>query len=403
MPKLTKSFVDKVPVPGKKPDGKAVQTIVRDETLPGFGLLVGSGGTKSFFVEKRVNGKVKRISVGRYGHITPTQARTKALELLSDITLGHDPAAKKRAGLAKGLTLKQAYDDYLKTRKNLKPGTIKTYRILFDGCISDWYGKRLIDITKDMIEVRHQQIGEKAPARANNVMRTLRAVFNHAMSKYEDANGNTLISVNPVDRLSQSRGWYEVRKRKGHLKPHELKLWFEATQQLPSEIVRDYLQFVLFTGLRRTEAASLRWEQVNFDDDTFTVPDTKNKEPHTLPFSSYIKSLLQRRFSEKESDWVFPSPYNDEKDLIYLKDPRGSMDYVCEQFGRNITLHDLRRTFITIAESLDIPAYALKKLINHRDPNDVTAGYIVSGVDRLRVPMQKIADFILGQIGESND
>lgn len=399
MPKLTKSFVDKTPTPDKKPDGKPTQTIYRDEALPGFGLLVGSGGTKSFFVEKRVNGKVKRISIGRYGHITPTQARTKALELLSDISLGHDPAAKKKASLAKGLTLKQAYDDYLKTRKNLKPGTIKTYRILFDGCIADWYSKRMVDISKDMIEARHQQIGETAPARANNVMRTLRAVFNHAMTKYEDSEGSPLIAVNPVDRLSQSRGWYEVKKRKGHLKPHELKPWFEATQQLPSETVKDYLHLVLFTGLRRTEAASMRWDQVSFEDDTFTVPDTKNKEPHTLPFSQYIKSLLQRRHSAKDSEWVFPSPLNDS----YLKDPRGSMEYVHEHFGRTITLHDLRRTFITIAESLDIPAYALKKLINHRDPNDVTAGYIVSGVDRLRVPMQKVADFILAQIGETND
>ncbi len=50
-------------------------------------------------------------------------------------------------------------------------------------------------------------------------------------------------------------------------------------------------------------------------------------------------------------------------------------------------LHDLRRTFITIAKALDIPAYTLKKLVNHSTGNDVTGGYIVSDMECLRAPM----------------
>jgi integrase len=56
--------------------------------------------------------------------------------------------------------------------------------------------------------------------------------------------------------------------------------------------------------------------------------------------------------------------------------------------------HDLRRTFITIAESIDVAPYTIKRLVNHTMRNDVTAGYIVSDLERLRGPMQKIADFI---------
>jgi hypothetical protein len=59
----------------------------------------------------------------------------------------------------------------------------------------------------------------------------------------------------------------------------------------------------------------------------------------------------------------------------------------------------LRRTFITIAESLDIPAYALKRLLNHKMNNDVTAGYIISDVERLRAPMQKVTDYMLKCMG----
>lgn len=66
------------------------------------------------------------------------------------------------------------------------------------------------------------------------------------------------------------------------------------------------------------------------------------------------------------------------------------------------TAHDLRRTFITIAESLDIPAYALKRLLNHKMNGDVTTGYIILDVERLRKPMQMIADFILRQMALKN-
>ena len=64
------------------------------------------------------------------------------------------------------------------------------------------------------------------------------------------------------------------------------------------------------------------------------------------------------------------------------------------------TLHDLRRTFATIADSLDLSAYALKCLLNHKMGNDVTAGYIMRDVERLRKPMQQITNFLVKHIKE---
>jgi integrase len=69
------------------------------------------------------------------------------------------------------------------------------------------------------------------------------------------------------------------------------------------------------------------------------------------------------------------------------------------KLARRITLHDLRRTFITVAEGMDISTYTLKRLLNHKDRRDVTAGYIVLNVERLREPMQRIATFILRAAG----
>ena len=75
------------------------------------------------------------------------------------------------------------------------------------------------------------------------------------------------------------------------------------------------------------------------------------------------------------------------------------MDRVVRESGVEFSLHDLRRTFITIAEGLDIPAYALKRLLSHKMRNDVAAGYIITDVERLRAPMQKVTDYILKCVG----
>ena len=52
-------------------------------------------------------------------------------------------------------------------------------------------------------------------------------------------------------------------------------------------------------------------------------------------------------------------------------------------------------TTFSMAESLDISTYALKRLINHKMTADITASYIVLDVERLRVPMQRISEALL--------
>jgi hypothetical protein len=78
-----------------------------------------------------------------------------------------------------------------------------------------------------------------------------------------------------------------------------------------------------------------------------------------------------------------------------LIEPRRQVQKVIQLSGVSFTLHDLRRTFIIIAESLDISAYALKRLVNHKMSNDVTAGYIVSDVECLRKPMEQVSAQLL--------
>ena len=60
--------------------------------------------------------------------------------------------------------------------------------------------------------------------------------------------------------------------------------------------------------------------------------------------------------------------------------------------------HDLRRTFATVAESLDLSWKTVKFLLNHKMDDDVTAGYVISEAERLRAAMQRITATLLGLI-----
>jgi integrase len=128
---------------------------------------------------------------------------------------------------------------------------------------------------------------------------------------------------------------------------------------------------------------------------TLTILDTKNHDTHTLPLSSYLYELLLNRFQNKINDYVFPG----KGASGHIIEPRKQMANVTKLSGIHFTVHDLRRTFITIAEGLDISSYALKRLMNHKMNGDITAGYIVTDVERLRKPMQQINDYFLKCMG----
>jgi len=152
---------------------------------------------------------------------------------------------------------------------------------------------------------------------------------------------------------------------------------------------------VLLTGLRREEAATLKWEDVDLAAKTFTVVKTKNNESHTLPLSDFLYDLMSTRHQKKINDYVFPGTGA----AGHIIEPRKQMANVTKASGIHFTVHDLRRTFITIAESLDISAYSLKRLMNHKMTNDVTAGYIIADVERLRKPMELITEYFLKCMG----
>lgn len=212
--KLTKLVVERLSIP-LAIDSRATtqKRYYDDDSLKGFGIRVTSGGTKAFFLEKLVAHKLTRMTIDCYPEITVEKARKEAHKLLEKIATGIDPIAEKREIRLKAITLKEAFADYVKVRKNPNPCTIQDYECVLNQAVSDWLNKPLISITKDMISRRHASYGEKSKARANLIMRLLRAIFNFAAGQYEDTKGRALILENPVKRLSHTRAWYRIEKR----------------------------------------------------------------------------------------------------------------------------------------------------------------------------------------------
>src|SRR5258706_3003625 len=114
---LTKTFVNKIQ------HTAAGQRFYWDSDLAGFGLRVGTN-TKSYFAEGRVQGKTVRYTIGKHGVFTAEQARGEAREALVKMAKGINPNDTKRHEKAKGVTLGEAFDAFLISRKNLKGRTI---------------------------------------------------------------------------------------------------------------------------------------------------------------------------------------------------------------------------------------------------------------------------------------
>ena len=393
-PKITKQFVDKLPPP------ETGQIFHRDPLLKGFAVRVTAGGSKAFILEKRIDGKVKRITLGRYPEITVEQARNKAQEYLGEIATGTNPIAKRQRHALQNLTLWEVWQDYKAIKCDLKPRTYEQYEFYFNGELKDWKNKAFVSINRDMVIKRYNELKEKfSPSYANTIMRVLSALYRFAEVQYEDDSGASLFPANPMVRITQLKAWAKEPRRQTILKQHQLAVWYTAIKDLKfntgaanDHVAADYFLFLLLTGLRKNEAATLTWKNVDFEEQTFFIPDTKNNTALTLPMSDVIAAILKYRLRFKTQEYVFSS-----RKTGYFENTKGAVSRLKESSGVEITLHDLRRTFITVAESLDISMFAIKQLVNHKSGSDVTGGYVIKNFERLREPMQRITDYFKTQ------
>ena len=386
--KLNKTYIDGLPYPEQG------QVFYWDADLQGFGLYIGIK-SKTWFVEKRIDNKTKRITLGKYPALTAEAARINAMKAINKMADGIDPAKEKREKKIKAVTLGEVFVAFLDARQ-LKPKTVRDYTGVMNNIYPDWQKLPITSLSRDAVERRHKKIGEeRGEAYANLGARTLRSVLNYASAKYETHQGLSILPENPVKRISQTRSWYKIERRTGHLKPHQLAAWFKAVLAIDNPTIRDYLIFAILTGCRKEEAAKLQWTDIDLIDNSYKLREPKNGRSIELPLSDYLIEMFKARKKTTTSAFIFSG----KGAKGYLIEPKRQLAKIIEETGDPFTMHDLRRTFITITESLDISSFAVKALINHKMGDDVTSGYIQLTPERMRKPMQYVTDFILKSAG----
>src|SRR5262249_45694497 len=249
-------------------------------------------------------------------------ARQEARNILQDMERGIDP----RRLPARVPTLSDAYAAF-KTIRQLADRTKYDYERYFKVYFKTWHSTPVNDITPAMVSKRHLEIASKhGEAQANAALRFLRSILYFAQAEY----GREVLPENPVRTLGHKRQWFRELPRQNVIKAHELPAWFKAVLALRNneasqdrETLRDYFLIILLVGLRRSEAAKLKVEDIDLNGRTITVPETKNYQPKVLPIGPYVKSLLRRRLQDNPgSPWVFWSALNHHK---HLTEPRKAL------------------------------------------------------------------------------
>jgi integrase len=190
--------------------------------------------------------------------LTLNVARDRAANALDDLRRGIDPKHK-----APTFTLQAALDNYIAARPNLRPASISLYRQV-ERVLAPWLNRDLKAITPEMVEERHRAIAEEiGTSTANLIMRVFRIVWNFAADR-------TTLPPNPVLRLR--RQWYEEPRRTRMVQPEGLPAFYTAVMALPNPTARDYILLMLFTGMRKGEAAALCWEHVDLTQKVIRVP-----------------------------------------------------------------------------------------------------------------------------------
>lgn len=325
MASLTDATVRALQAPSKG------QKLYRDSTLAGFGVRVSQGGSKSFVL---VQGKECRMTtIGRYGVITLSEARTEAKRLLAETTLGRVRPNSIRYVDA----VEQFLADKAQERREATVADYKRrlYRLGFRGNLAD---------------ISHEEASRKlakltAPSERSHTLVASKVFFNWCMKRRYRTD-------NPFFGLSKPK----LISRKRVLSDDELRRVWSATAPLalPDRITR----LMLITGQRMMTVE--RWHPSFLEADLLTVPETvtKNGYEQLLPLGPLALAHLD----------TFPSRYTSWGQYKAELDKRTGIN-------EPWMLRDLRRNFRTGLSKLHIAPHIAERLMHHitaADPVQLT-------------------------------
>ena len=331
---------------------------VWDAELPGFGIRVFPTGRKQFVLQFRFGKTSRRMSLGRFGALTPDQARGLALEALVKIRQDIDPQLQKREKRT-ALTVRelaQRFDDE-HIEVHLKSSTAKEYRRNLKLFILPAIGHlRIVDVTRADIAKYHHDWRHR-PYQANRNIEIISKMFNLA-----ELWGLRPDGTNPRKHIKK----YPEKKRERYFSESEMQAigrvlieMEEERIELPSAIAA--VRLLLFTGCRLGEIMTLRWDHVDFPSKLLQLPDSKTgaKQVHLGAAAIKVLSGIER---SKNNPWVIVG----RNEGAHLTDLQPFWQRVRGRAGlKNARIHDLRHTFASVAVSSGQSLPMIGKLLGH--------------------------------------
>ena len=369
MPKLTKKTVD-----AAKPKEK--EYFVWDSGLPGFGLRVFPSGKRSYLVQYRIHGRTRRYTIGLHGPITPDKARTRAMALFSTIADGGDPAAEKHES-QKSLTVAELCDLYFEAGcATKKPSTLATDRGRVEQHIKPLLGtKRVRAVTqadvarflKDVADgktrknvktgTRGRVIVRGGKGTATRTVGLLGGIFTFAVDR-------KLRQDNPVRGVMR----FSDKRNERFLSPAELgklgKILQRAEQEGVNPCAIAAIRLLVFTGCRKAEILTLKWDYVDWNHKCLRLPDSKSGQK-TVPLGAPALELLSVLPKVESNSYVLPSSHSG-KHYVGLQK---IWQNIRKWDGLDdVRIHDLRHTYGSAAALGGESLLMIGKLLGHKDP-----------------------------------
>jgi len=360
MPKirLTKKIVEAI-----APEAKDV--IVWDSDLPGFGLKVTPAGKRVYFCYFRsLAGQQRRPTIGPHGVLTCDEARGIAKDMLAEVRKGGDPSLARQEK-RQAPTFAEFAERYLADHARLKKKPLSVEadeRNLRNHILPQLGGKKLSDINRADIARFHQSLREK-PGAGNRCLMLLSKMFNLA-----ELWGFRPDYTNPCRHIEK----YGERKIKRFLMGDEYArlgaILGETAKTQPA--VTAAILLLIYTGCRRDEILTLRWDYVDFDRKCLNLPDSKTGEK-SVHLNEAALEVLQSIAPVEGNPWVIVGSIRGAH-LVNIEKPWRA---IRERAGLpDVRLHDLRHSFVSIGAAMGLGLPILGTLVGHKDVS-TTQGY----------------------------
>ncbi len=349
---------------------------------PGLRVLVYPSGVRTFVYRFR-RGDKQDVTVvlgpaSGPGALTLVQAREAAGDARRQRAMGADPADQKRATRKAEAARIAAEEKEARRREDTVANVLVRYygdhadglksgrevRRVLDKELKGWAKRRVDDIQRsDAIRVL-DTVKARAPIQSKRLRAYGRHFFQWCITK-------ELVEKNPFDGTAVVK---EV-SRKRILTNGELRLLLRAIERLEWPR-RQFAHLLLLTAQRFSEVANMEWLKLDLTSDAplWTLPDSKNGNPHIVPLAPVAVEILTSMDQIKDSPRVFPSfsathakARIDEVMLeIAREDAAAVGDDPDEVRIEPWRLHDLRRTAATTMPNLGIEVGVVERVLNHQ-------------------------------------